>query len=142
MQKSPIGFIHQDWPFERTQPEGWAFSFLALAGDRFRRNVQTPHNACNGGFALSEKPPLDTPSMTEVALDTLVPGESGVVGHLKTSSFEVRQRLLEMGLTKGVSIEVIRLAPLGDPIEIALRGYRLSLRRKEAEAVMIHKSKT
>lgn len=46
---------------------------------------------------------------------------------------------MEMGLTKGTMIEVIRLAPLGDPIEISVRGYRLSLRRKEASAVLIMK---
>jgi ferrous iron transport protein A len=75
--------------------------------------------------------------MKEVGLDTLVPGEKGIVVNLSASTFEIRQRLLEMGLTKGTTIEVIRLAPLGDPIEIEIRGYRLSLRRKEAEAVLI-----
>jgi len=75
--------------------------------------------------------------MDFVGLSTLVPGEMGVVGKLATPSFEVRQRLLEMGLTKGIVIRVVRIAPMGDPIEIELRGYRLSLRRKEAEAVMI-----
>jgi ferrous iron transport protein A len=46
---------------------------------------------------------------------------------------------MEMGLTKGTIIEVVRLAPLGDPIEISVRGYRLSLRRKEASAAMVKK---
>lgn len=77
--------------------------------------------------------------MNEVGLDTLVPGEKGVIGRLDTQTPEIRQRLLEMGLTKGTSIEVIRLAPLRDPIEIMVRGYRLSLRRKEAEAVVVTK---
>ncbi len=72
-------------------------------------------------------------------LDTLLPGERGKVGKLETPSYEVRQRLLEMGLTKGIAVSVIRVAPMGDPIEIELRGYRLSLRRKEAQAVMIEK---
>lgn len=80
--------------------------------------------------------------MNEVGLNTLIPGERGIVGKLATPSFEVRQRLLEMGLTKGITIRVVRVAPLGDPIEIELRGYRLSLRRKEAEAVMIQTSKS
>lgn len=75
--------------------------------------------------------------MSDLRLHTLSPGERGVVGRLETPSFEVRQRLLEMGLTKGVSVSVIRVAPMGDPIEIELRGYRLSLRRKEAEAVIV-----
>ena len=77
--------------------------------------------------------------MNEVGLDTLVPGEKGVIGRLDTRTPEIRQRLLEMGLTKGTYIEIIRLAPLRDPIEILVRGYRLSLRRKEAEAVIITK---
>ena len=44
-------------------------------------------------------------------------------------------RLLEMGLTPGVEVEVLGMAPLGDPIELALRGYRLSVRRSEATRV-------
>ena len=75
--------------------------------------------------------------MKGAGLNTLAPGERGIVGGLETTSFEVRQRLMEMGLTKGISVTVIRVAPFGDPIEIELRGYRLSLRRKEAEAVII-----
>jgi ferrous iron transport protein A len=47
----------------------------------------------------------------------------------------VIQRLLEMGLTEGVEVEVLRFAPLGDPIEIRLRGYALSLRREDARCV-------
>jgi ferrous iron transport protein A len=80
--------------------------------------------------------------MIPKGLNTLLPGEGGRVHKLETSSFEVRQRLLEMGLTEGIAISVIRVAPMGDPIEIELRGYRLSLRRKEAEAVIIKREKT
>jgi ferrous iron transport protein A len=47
------------------------------------------------------------------------------------------QRLLEMGLLEGEEVEVIGLAPLGDPIEIRLRDYRLSLRRAEAARVSV-----
>jgi Fe2+ transport system protein FeoA len=47
------------------------------------------------------------------------------------------QRLLEMGLISGVRFEVVRFAPLGDPIEIKLHGYHLSLRKKEAESVEV-----
>lgn len=49
------------------------------------------------------------------------------------------QRLLEMGLTPGETVEVIRFAPMGDPIEILVKGYLLSLRRDEAELIEIHK---
>lgn len=49
----------------------------------------------------------------------------------------IMQRLLEMGLIDGEEIEVIGFAPLGDPIEIRLRDYRLSLRRSEAARVQV-----
>lgn len=49
----------------------------------------------------------------------------------------VRRRIMDMGLTKGVEIYVRKMAPLGDPIEITLRGYELSLRKAEAEMVEI-----
>ena len=48
---------------------------------------------------------------------------------------ELSQRLLEMGLTPGVDVRRIGAAPLGDPLEFELRGYRLSLRRSEAARV-------
>ena len=50
---------------------------------------------------------------------------------------EHRQRLLEMGLTVGAECEIVRFAPLGDPIDIKVRGYHLSLRKKEASGVRI-----
>ena len=50
------------------------------------------------------------------------------------------QRLLEMGLTDGETVKVLRFAPFGDPIEIRVRGYNLSLRRSEASAVEIEKA--
>jgi ferrous iron transport protein A len=50
---------------------------------------------------------------------------------------EISSRLLEMGLTPGVAVHLIGAAPLGDPIELELRGYRLSLRRSEAARVKI-----
>ena len=50
---------------------------------------------------------------------------------------EHRQRLLEMGLTVGAEFEVVRFAPLGDPIDIKVRGYHLSLRKREAAGVHI-----
>ena len=52
---------------------------------------------------------------------------------------DVRRRLLEMGFTRGADVEVIRRAPLGDPIEFRLRGYCLSLRDEQASFVTISK---
>jgi ferrous iron transport protein A len=58
-------------------------------------------------------------------------------------SDEISVRLLEMGLTPGVSVTMMGVAPWGDPIEIEVRGYRLSLRRSEAARVrMVSKLET
>lgn len=50
---------------------------------------------------------------------------------------ESRRRMLEMGVTPGTEIEITGCAPMGDPIEVTLRGYRLSLRREEAALVEV-----
>lgn len=49
----------------------------------------------------------------------------------------IKRRIMDMGLTKGVSIEVRKVAPLGDPIEITVRGYELSLRQADAEKIIV-----
>lgn len=49
----------------------------------------------------------------------------------------VRRRIMDMGLTKGVSITVRKVAPLGDPMELTVRGYELSLRKADAEMVEV-----
>jgi len=48
-----------------------------------------------------------------------------------------RGRLLEMGLLVGTSVQLIRFAPLGDPVEIKVRGYHLTLRRQDAEQILV-----
>ena len=48
---------------------------------------------------------------------------------------QLRKRMLDLGLTKGCRVKLIRMAPLGDPIEIELRGFRLTIRKNEAEIV-------
>lgn len=49
----------------------------------------------------------------------------------------LRQRILDMGLTKGAEVTVRKVAPLGDPIEVTVRGYELSLRKKEAACIIV-----
>jgi ferrous iron transport protein A len=73
--------------------------------------------------------------MTRSAAD-LAEGETGRVVRIVEAD-EVSRRLLEMGVTPGVEIRRLGAAPLGDPLEFELRGYRLSLRRNEAEHVEI-----
>ncbi len=54
-----------------------------------------------------------------------------------TAGGAVVERLLDMGLTPGAEIRVTKVAPLGDPVEIDLRGYRLCLRRQESDAFLL-----
>jgi ferrous iron transport protein A len=49
----------------------------------------------------------------------------------------IRRRIMDMGITKGVSIHVRKVAPLGDPMELIVRGYSLSLRRSDAEMISV-----
>ncbi len=49
----------------------------------------------------------------------------------------IRRRIMDMGITKGTDIYVRKVAPLGDPIEVTVRGYELSLRKGEAENIMV-----
>jgi ferrous iron transport protein A len=63
-------------------------------------------------------------------------GSGGIVAQI-VGIDEISMRLLEMGLTPGVSVRVLGAAPLGDPIELEVRGYRLSVRRTEAARVEI-----
>ena len=49
----------------------------------------------------------------------------------------VKRRIMDMGITKGVSVYVRKVAPLGDPIEVTVRGYELSIRKADAEMIEI-----
>lgn len=74
--------------------------------------------------------------MPVVLLSQMQVGQSGKVEEL-TGQDAVCHRLLEMGVTKGVDIQVVRFAPLGDPIDVKIRGYHLSLRRQEAQTIRV-----
>lgn len=75
--------------------------------------------------------------MPILPLSKLRLGRPAIIRNLGGTSQTVRGKLMEMGLTSGVIVEVIRYAPLGDPIEIVVRGYRLTLRLNEAEIVFV-----
>lgn len=49
----------------------------------------------------------------------------------------IKRRIMDMGITKGVVIRIIKTAPLGDPIELTVRGYELSLRKEDAEKIEV-----
>ena len=54
-----------------------------------------------------------------------------------TGDVPVKRRIMDMGITKGVEVYVRKVAPLGDPVEVTVRGYELSLRKADAEMIVI-----
>ncbi len=72
----------------------------------------------------------------ETTLNELKPRQKGRIIALKGSG-AIHRRLLDMGLVKGVVVEVEKVAPLGDPVEIKVKGYHLSLRKQEASNVVV-----
>jgi ferrous iron transport protein A len=74
--------------------------------------------------------------MEERPLSALRPGDRATIGRLAGGG-PIRRRLLELGLTPGTRITMVRLAPLRDPMEIRVRGYQLCVRRSEADAVWV-----
>ena len=75
----------------------------------------------------------------KATLQEMAIGETGKVsGYVKGASV-YREKLLAMGLTRGTKITVERIAPLGDPVEIQVRGFALSLRKDEASALIVER---
>lgn len=72
-------------------------------------------------------------------LSALAPGTTATVAELRVPA-ESRARLMELGLVAHTPVEVIRFALLGDPVEIKVRGYNLSLPRHEAENIWVNVS--
>lgn len=69
-------------------------------------------------------------------LDNVKTGETVSVSKLDGEG-AIKRRLMDMGITKGTNIFVRKLAPLGDPVEVTVRGYELSLRRSEAKLIQV-----
>ncbi|MEA1911203.1 MAG: DtxR family transcriptional regulator [Spirochaetota bacterium] len=90
-------------------------------------------------FFKKQTEEIDTEIGNEIPmflLSVLKPGEKATV-HKINGNKALRQKFLDMGLSRGQEIIVERVAPLGDPIEITIRGYSLSLRKSEAELIIV-----
>ena len=70
-------------------------------------------------------------------LDTLKTGQRATVKTVNGSGSALNQRLMEMGVFEGAEVEVVRFAPLGDPMELRLHGYNLSVRKADAACVQV-----
>ena len=72
-----------------------------------------------------------------MTLDELEKGQSATIVKIGGEG-KIRRRLMDMGLIKGVVIEKVKVAPMGDPVEYVVLGYHLSLRKSEAKIIEIH----
>jgi ferrous iron transport protein A len=70
-------------------------------------------------------------------LSNLKPGQQGKILKLDSSIGPVRRRLMDMGVIPGEMIKVEKIAPMGDPIEVTVKSYNLSLRKNEAKGIEI-----
>ena len=77
-----------------------------------------------------------TPAPRMVPLDQLAPGGEGIIRELEGEAPSVR-RLMDLGLVPGTPVRYVRAAPLGDPLELIVRGTHLSIRRSEAGRVHV-----
>lgn len=75
----------------------------------------------------------------ELKVKALLPGERAEIVGYEDTDLVYRRKLLSMGLTKGAEIKLLKVAPLGDPVEIEVRGFNLSLRKDEADILKIRR---
>lgn len=75
--------------------------------------------------------------MNEITLNKVECGHAARVVYVKGQG-SLKRRILDMGMVPDVVVTVLRKAPMGDPIELNLKGYNLSLRQKEAETIVVH----
>lgn len=80
-------------------------------------------------------------SQTMVNLKSLADGQSGIAERIELTG-ATKRRLIEMGITPGTRITVLKRAPLGDPIEILLRGYSMTIRGTDAERILVTEVRT
>jgi DtxR family transcriptional regulator, Mn-dependent transcriptional regulator len=86
---------------------------------------------------LDKGSPEGGPVSAVSTLDKMKPGQSGTIVRVGRAAGAVCRRIVDMGVVRGTPIEVIKVAPLGDPIEVKVKGYSLSLRKVEAAAVLV-----
>lgn len=74
----------------------------------------------------------------QTTLDKLAIGKDAVIASIECDNKALRKHILDMGLTPGVEITLVKTAPLGDPLELRLRGYELTLRKEDASKIKIY----
>lgn len=112
----------------------WRNSFIAQCSTRKKQNCEKCIGSCLEAFRKEKLSMLTKGKLTTVA--DLRPRQKGIVVKINRRG-AIARRLAEMGIGRGVLIEFERVAPLGDPIDIKVKGYHLSLRKEEAANIVI-----
>lgn len=114
---------------------------LGLDGAMSRAIRVCRSGSTTASMAMSPQPPAQQqpspPPGDQMRLQTLPAGSRGRVQGYRQGSRSYRQKLLAMGLTPGTEFTVTRHAPMGDPVELKLRGFSLMLRKQEADMLII-----
>jgi len=103
---------------------------------------ENDHDACTACIRqcldeyASQSPTQGEELSMPMSLTTLQPGQKGAITAI-TAEGSLRRRMLDMGLTPGTLVEVERVAPLGDPVDVKVKGYHLSLRREETACITV-----
>jgi DtxR family Mn-dependent transcriptional regulator len=120
--------------FFSTCPRGQSVlkEFQVVVKDGFNPN-RCEHCIESGRHKLSE---MEHAVVKKVGLHTLVPGDKAIVMRIEGER-RFHKRIVDMGVTRGALVEVERVAPLGDPMEIKVRGYHLSIRKDDASAIIV-----
>jgi len=79
---------------------------------------------------------------SRLTLADLGPGQSAAIQGYAPGSTAYRSKLLALGLTPGTSLRVVKVAPLGDPMEVEVRGFKLSLRKNEARVLILRREQS
>lgn len=113
--------------FAKQHPEeagDWLRQFQQYAGPKVRTRVKRAERRAQAAAKNTS------------TLDQLKPGQKASVVKMSAAG-AVGRRMADMGLVRGAAVEVVKVAPLGDPIEVKIKGYNLSLRKEEAAAITI-----
>jgi DtxR family transcriptional regulator, Mn-dependent transcriptional regulator len=103
--------------------------------------VEPDHKSCIQCIShclddVKQKPAKGAAASVSTTLKDLRPGERGQIEKLSGGG-AVRRRIADMGVTKGTLVEVVRVAPMGDPIDVKIKGYHLSLRKEDAANIAV-----
>lgn len=120
--------------FIETCPEGeplWLSRF-----HYFVKHGEHPEKCCREGNSMQVDDETDQVNKEHVKLSTLKVGQEAKVVRVSAES-SLKRRLLDMGVVPGTKVRLEKIAPLGDPIDVIVKGYHLSLRKEEASAITV-----